>query len=214
MNADDAAAPTASADARKRQLLEAALGVFARHGYRKTSMDDVAHAAGVSRQGLYLHFPTKEDLFRAAVEQALARSQAAVATVLGRPGGVLEERLVEAFDAWVGQFVEAVGSDVDDLVSACKTLLGPTVEHETQSFVRRIAVALEEGGLADLYAPAGITAADLATTLWATANGLKVTHNTRRGFVAAMRIAIRALCLPQTAATRAGGRSRVAALPT
>ncbi len=214
MNADDAIAPTASTDARRRQLLEAALGVFARHGYRKTSMDDVAHAAGVSRQGLYLHFPTKEDLFRAAVEQALGRSQAAVATVLARGDGALEDRLVDAFDAWVGQFVEAVGSDVDDLVSACKTLLGATVEQETQRFVARIAAALEAGGLAAVYAPAGITAADLATTLCATANGLKVTHNTRRGFVQAMRIAIRVLCLPQSLAARTTARSRVAALPT
>ena len=214
MTPDHATAPAASADARKRQLLEAALGVFARHGYRKTSMDDVAQAAGVSRQGLYLHFPTKEDLFRAAVEQALARSQTAVAAVLGRAEGTLEERLVEAFDAWVGQFVEAVGSDVDDLVSACKTLLGATVEQETQCFVRRVADALERGGLAAFYAPAGITAGDLAATLWATANGLKVMHNTRRGFVAAMRIATRALCLPQSAATRRTGRSRMVALPT
>jgi len=214
MTPDHAAASAASADTRKRQLLDAALGVFARHGYRKTSMDDVAHAGGVSRQGLYLHFPTKEDLFRAAIEQALTRSQAAVAAVLARPAGALEERLVDAFDAWVGQFVEAVGSDVDDLVSACTTLLGPTLEREKARFAGRIAVALEEGGLASLYAPAGITATDLASTLCATANGLKVTHNTRRGFVAAMRIAIRMLCLPQSLATRPGGRSRMAALPT
>ena len=214
MTLDHTAAPPASVDPRKRSLLEAALGVFARHGYRKTSMDDVAQAAGVSRQGLYLHFPTKEDMFRAAVEQALTRSQAEVAGVLARRDGALEDRLVEAFDAWVGQFVEAVGSDVDDLVSVCKALLGPTVEQEKQRFVGRIAVALEEGGLAALYASAGLTATDLATTLCATANGLKVTHNTRRGFVAAMRVAIRALCLPQSVLARPAGRSRAVALPT
>ena len=214
MTPDHAAAPAASAEARKRQLLETALAVFARHGYRKTSMDDVAQAAGVSRQGLYLHFPTKEDLFRAAIEQAMTRSQAEVAAVLARSNGALEERLLDAFDAWVGQFVEAVGSDVDDLVSACKTLLGPTVEQEKERFVARIAGALEAAGLAALYASAGLTAADLATTLCATANGLKVTHITRSGFVAAMRIAIRIVCLPLSAATRPGGRSRVAALPT
>ena len=32
----------------------------ARYGFKKTSMDDVAQAAGVSRQGLYLYFDTKE----------------------------------------------------------------------------------------------------------------------------------------------------------
>lgn len=210
MSAEGAAVPTVSADARKRQLLEAALGVFARHGYRKTSMDDVAHAAGLSRQGLYLHFPTKEELFRAAIEQALARSQTAVAEVLARREGTLEDRLVDAFDAWVGQFVEAVGSDVDDLVSACQALLGSSVEDEKQRFVRRVATAIDAGGLATCYAPAGIGADALATTLWATANGLKFTHKTRPGFVAAMRVAIRALCLPLSA-TRSPPRSRAAA---
>ena len=43
-----------SGDSRREALLEAAVGVFARYGFRKTSMDEVARAAGVSRQGLYL----------------------------------------------------------------------------------------------------------------------------------------------------------------
>ena len=212
MNAEETTAPTSSADARRGQLLETALGVFARHGYRKTSMDDVAHAAGVSRQGLYLHFPTKEDLFREAVTHALERAQELVATVLARPAGSLEDRLVDAFDAWVGQFVEAVGSDVDDLVSACEALLGPAVAREKQRFAARIALALEASGLAASYAPAGITAVDLATTLCATATGLKLAHTTRHGFIAAIRIAVRALCLPASIAARPAARGRVVPL--
>ena len=46
-------------DPRRSRLLEAALGVFLRYGYKKTSMDEVARAADLSRQGLYLHFATK-----------------------------------------------------------------------------------------------------------------------------------------------------------
>jgi AcrR family transcriptional regulator len=55
---------------RRTTLLEAALGVFLRFGYRKTSMDAVAQAAQISRQGLYLHFAHKEALFRSTVEYA------------------------------------------------------------------------------------------------------------------------------------------------
>ena len=55
-------------ESRREALLEAAVGVFARYGFRKTSMDEVARAAGVSRQGLYLQFADKEELFRKAVE--------------------------------------------------------------------------------------------------------------------------------------------------
>ena len=42
----------------------AATAIFLRYGFKKTSMDDVAQAAGVSRQGLYLYFDTKDFLFR------------------------------------------------------------------------------------------------------------------------------------------------------
>ncbi len=196
MDLEEVASPPAAAENRRGQLLEAALGVFARHGYRKTSMDDVATVAGVSRQGLYLHFPNKEELFRTAVQHALRRSQLNVSEVLAAPGVSLEERLVGAFDTWVGQFVEAVGSDVDDLVSACRTLLGEAVDEEKRVFADKIASALDAAGLAKRYRRAGLTAADLASTLCATADGLKGTHTTRPAFVDAMRVAIRALCLP------------------
>jgi TetR/AcrR family transcriptional regulator, regulator of autoinduction and epiphytic fitness len=46
--------------ARQTHALEIALTVFARHGFRKTSIEDIAKAAGISRQGIYLHFKNKE----------------------------------------------------------------------------------------------------------------------------------------------------------
>lgn len=196
MDLEEVASAPASAESRRRQLLEAALAVFARHGYRKTSMDAVAQAAGVSRQGLYLHFPNKEELFRAAVQHALRRSQLQVSQALAEPDASLEDRLVSAFDAWTGQFVEAVGSDVDDLVSACQTLLGPAVEEEKRAFAEKITSALEDSGLVVRYRRAGLSAADLATTMCATADGLKARLATRPEFVNAIRLAVRALCLP------------------
>ena len=44
-------------------ILDAAGGVLLRYGFRKASVDDVARAAGISRQGLYLHFATRGQLF-------------------------------------------------------------------------------------------------------------------------------------------------------
>src|SRR5688572_25054847 len=95
----------ALADARRRALLDAALTVFLRYGFRKTSMDDVARAADISRQGLYLHFPTKEDLFRAATRHALEGALRAAGDVLAERARPLEARLVGAFDQWVGRWV-------------------------------------------------------------------------------------------------------------
>ena len=44
-------------------ILKAAQVVFARHGFRQTSMTMVAEEAGLSRQALYHHFASKEELF-------------------------------------------------------------------------------------------------------------------------------------------------------
>lgn len=197
-------------DPRKRALLEAALTVFARHGYRKTSMEDVAQTAGVSRQGLYLHFPTKEDLFRATVRHALQRSESTVLATLAEEGASLEDRLVRAFDEWVGRYVEAMGSEVEDLVQACRTLLGNVVDDANARFLQAITGALENDSRERIHARRGVTASDIAATLRATAEGLKTFTNSRQGFVEGMRIAVRALCLT---ACRSSGASVSLAVP-
>ncbi len=51
--------------AREKRILDAAAEVIVRYGYDKTSMSDIAEAAGVTRAIVYLHFPGKENLFEA-----------------------------------------------------------------------------------------------------------------------------------------------------
>ena len=53
----------------KANILNAARIVFARFGYRRTSMAMVAEEAQLSRQAIYHHFPSKEVLFAGLVEQ-------------------------------------------------------------------------------------------------------------------------------------------------
>jgi AcrR family transcriptional regulator len=51
------------------QVTAAALAVFGRYGYQRTSMDLIAKAAGISRPALYQHFSGKDEVFRAAGER-------------------------------------------------------------------------------------------------------------------------------------------------
>jgi len=51
------------AAARRQQLLDTALGTFARLGYHDASMNDIAEAAGVTKPVLYQHFGSKRELF-------------------------------------------------------------------------------------------------------------------------------------------------------
>lgn len=54
------------------RILGAADNCFSRYGFRKTSMEDIAREAGVSRRSVYRHFPDKMILFH-AVRDARAR---------------------------------------------------------------------------------------------------------------------------------------------
>jgi AcrR family transcriptional regulator len=71
--------------ARERQgrILDAALSVFTRRGYRDASVDEVAQEASTSKGGVYFHFPGKQVLFRALLDlssrRLLERVEAAIA---------------------------------------------------------------------------------------------------------------------------------------
>ena len=51
------------------RILSAAENIFARFGYRRASMSQIAEEAGLTRHALYHHYASKEALFRAVVEQ-------------------------------------------------------------------------------------------------------------------------------------------------
>jgi len=56
---------------RPRQILEAALEVFAERGLSDARLEDIAKRAGVSKGTIYLYFPNKEELFREVVRTSV-----------------------------------------------------------------------------------------------------------------------------------------------
>src|SRR5471032_16847 len=52
-----------TAEQRRQQLVAVALELFARRGYRSTTMDDIAEAAGVTKPLVYQHFSSKRALY-------------------------------------------------------------------------------------------------------------------------------------------------------
>ena len=57
-----------TAEQRRRQLVAVALELFAQRGYRSTTMDDIAEAAGVTKPLLYQHFSSKRALYLELVD--------------------------------------------------------------------------------------------------------------------------------------------------
>jgi AcrR family transcriptional regulator len=78
------------AEPKSASILDAALPVFARYGFHKTTMVDIARAAGISRASLYLVFNSKEELFRAGSARAHERTMSDVESVLLSKGEVVD----------------------------------------------------------------------------------------------------------------------------
>jgi TetR/AcrR family acrAB operon transcriptional repressor len=79
------------------RILEAAMSVFRRHGFRRSSIEAAAEAAGLTRQALYHHFKSREALFRAVIERlhdGVLERGAAAAIHAARDGDALADVVV------------------------------------------------------------------------------------------------------------------------
>lgn len=72
----------ARAEARRREVLRAAARAFAEHGYRETTVDDIARKLGATKGVIYHYFQSKEEIFveirATAIKEAAARVQAII----------------------------------------------------------------------------------------------------------------------------------------
>jgi AcrR family transcriptional regulator len=77
---------------REQQMMDAAVRIFGRHGYRAASMDDIAELAGVSKPLVYLYLNSKEELFTACIQRESDALMAALRVAV-RPGLPAERQL-------------------------------------------------------------------------------------------------------------------------
>lgn len=88
-------------DRTRRRLVETATRLFAERGYEDTPVELLLTEAGVSRGALYHHFPSKEALFEAVLDEAQAQVAIAVRDAARRasdPRGALRAGCA----AWLG----------------------------------------------------------------------------------------------------------------
>ena len=184
---DPQGAPPADpgSEGRKREILEAAYAQFARYGFRRTSMEDLARAAGLSRASLYVHFRNKDEIFRTLAEHLHEQAWEGIREALARDGG-LEARLREAFVAWARPFQAiAAGSEHAAELYEEGGRLGAELGAALQKrFHRALSGALREAdrdGAIDLRR-AQLTPASASELLRFAAYGLKRDADTARVF--------------------------------
>lgn len=118
-----------TADPKIEAILTAAWAGFAAYGFRKTSMDDIARGAGMSRPALYLHFKNKEAIFRALVALYYQGAETEIRAAL-QADTPLEEKLGRAFAAHGGASMEEMMSSSHgmELFEATMSVAGDMIE--------------------------------------------------------------------------------------
>jgi AcrR family transcriptional regulator len=112
--------PAATVDDFKRsRVLGAAMKIFLAYGFSRTTMDDIAKAADMSRPALYLVFRNKTEIYRAIADLMLTESVGKARAALEGDGS-LGERLTAAIDealiAMMARFAESPhGAEILDM---------------------------------------------------------------------------------------------------
>ena len=88
-------------DERRSQLIEAGAALFAEHAFEEITMRQIAQAAGISKPLLYHYFPSKIELFKAAVAEQAAQLEGLIEP--SGDGTPFEQltRSLDAYLAWI-----------------------------------------------------------------------------------------------------------------
>lgn len=135
------------ADSRRR-IIDAALALFAEHGYERTSVRMIADAAGISQGLLYNYFDGKQALLRAIFEQSVADVRASFALADAVPPAERLERLVRGSFEILRQNLAfwrlSYGVRMQPAVLAG---LGPELQEWTAAIRRRLHAYLRDAGV-------------------------------------------------------------------
>jgi AcrR family transcriptional regulator len=150
--------------ATRDRILDAALDVFARKGYHRATVDDIVRASSTSKGAVYHHFPNKEAVFLALVDEFAARLAAAVAgTIAVRQGalGKVEGALRAALATFAGN------ARLARLILLEAVSLGETYEAKRAEVHDRFA-ALVQASLDEAVSEGSIAPLDtrVATLAW------------------------------------------------
>jgi AcrR family transcriptional regulator len=184
--------PRLTAPARREQILDVALEVFARSGFHGASMNDVADAAGVTKPVLYQHFDSKRELYQALLEEVGSRllhniSKATAEATDGKSQTALGFR---AYFRWVAddhdaflllfgsgsrrddEFAAAIRRITAESADAIAPLIAVDIDAEHRKTVAHALVGLAEGAsrrlveLGDAFDPDEI-ASEVSALAWA-----------------------------------------------
>lgn len=139
-------------DTRSRAILDAALACFLQFGFAKTSLDDIARRAGLSRPLLYRKFANKEAIFAAVYDDVHAtRYPALEAIVAGR--GSKRDRLTRACELILVEPWALIckAPAIGEFYEACERVIPEVAERHHAKLLALVDAILGDRELAEVF---------------------------------------------------------------
>lgn len=129
---------------KRERILDAALSKFSAYGFARTSMNDIAEAASMSRPALYQHYDNKEDVFQAMLARLLdTAADQAMAALESEP--TLEAQLDGFLQRWFGDLSHQLRKTEhgSDLIEAKASYAKPVFETVNKRVADAVAAHLQ-----------------------------------------------------------------------
>ncbi len=160
-----------SADETRARIINEAAGLFAEHGYERTSLNAIARTIGISAPALYYHFASKDEILFATLENTLvvlnSMSEDAVAAAGETPGERLRAFVAAHIQHDVGKaeimpMLNAGLYNVDNLIDGLPAARRKRLTSMQRDFVDRLRNILTDGTKDGAFHIADITATAFA----------------------------------------------------
>lgn len=173
-----------------------ALQIFFHYGYRKTSLDDLAQAIGVSRQTLYVRYKNKKNIFQLVMINMMESLMRQCETAAKEDNeSSIQDKLLRLVDLWHGKQYRNLQSSAHsaEIIDESMAMIGDVIEEKQKAYVRLLEKILKKGGV-----PAKpnkkVSAFSIAEMLYYTNKGIGFVHEERDTFLEQARKAIDIVC--------------------
>lgn len=168
--------------AQRDDIVAAAMEPFARLGFARTSMSDIAQAAGLTRTALYHYFPNKEAVFQAinaAISEGIEAEVNRAVEAAGKDRAARIEGAVLARYAWAFELLHR-SAHGRELIDEKHRRLGPESAEGARRFHAFLSRNLARGDEKGTFrlAKAGLSAERAAALLMAALDGVMATVRT------------------------------------
>ena len=163
---------------KEHELAKKLLHTFAVYGYQKTSMQDLASGAGLSRQSIYKKFGSKDKCYHWVIRTYLENMYSEIFQILDNDNQDPKEGLLKTFDVFIGNAIEVTSNShgpevLDDTLKATHS----SAEDWPVRFRSRLADYLARHNLATSENALGI-----AYTLISAGKGILVEESSKETF--------------------------------